>query len=334
MGSLAARAEVVKLARELHVPAEDLAFLLDSDEAAVRRFRRGIHHALDAPHRPMFQLLARVSALIPNTLAVGIATRFFGPMLCGMMASSLSPERAVALIGHMPVEFLADAAPYVDPEAAAPIVKEFDTDVLVPVMAEMLRRKDFVTLARFLVSATDQQILDVVPHIESGADMLSVAFNAELDSVSDRFEPVLAALPEERIRAILEAAHDRDQFPEALTFLQFLSDKTLSRVADIAAGLGPDLLTHLVQSTHRENAWAELIPIAAAMSPEQLRILAALDVWGHDELTALLEAADRTDRWDDMRRIASAMDAETLNRVAATGFPGLEAHLSDLLDEA
>ncbi|MRH90550.1 hypothetical protein GFY24_24425 [Nocardia sp. SYP-A9097] len=120
MTNLAARAEVVKLARELDTAPENLAFLLDSDPTAIRRVRQRMHRSLDAPYRPMFQRLAKVSALVPNSLAIAIATRYFGPMLCGMIASSLTPERAVGLIGHVPVDFLADLAPYVDPDAATP----------------------------------------------------------------------------------------------------------------------------------------------------------------------------------------------------------------------
>lgn len=307
MTSLAARAEVVKLARELHTAPEDLAFLLESDPAALRTFRRGVHQSLDATHRPMFQRVARVSGLMPIGLSVTIATRFFGPALSGMVASSLTPERAVAVIGHVPVDFLADVAPYVDPDAATPIVQAFDSDVLVPTLREMLRRKDYVTLARFLVAATDEQLLDVVPHVESGEDMLLVAFNAELDRVADRFEVVMANLPSDRIEDVLVAAHEHDQITEALTFLQFLSEKTLARVAEITAGLGPELLTHVVESAHRENAWAELIPIAVAMPPDRLRVLTDLEVWDEDKLTAMAEAAERIDRMDDVRRIIDAI---------------------------
>ncbi|GAB4586004.1 hypothetical protein [Nocardia sp. IFM 10818] len=297
MTNLAARAEVIKLARELHTAPEDLAFLLDSDPAAIRRVRQGMHHSLDARYRPMFQRVARVSALVPDRLSITIAIRFFGPMLCGMIASSLSPARATALIGHIPRDFLADVAAYVDPEAATPIVRAFDTDILVPVMQDLLRRKDFVTLARFLVAATDEQLLGVLPHIESGEDLLMVGFNAELDAVSDRFELVLGAMPEHRVRDLLQSAHDLDRFAEALTFLQFLTPETLGRVADIAAEMGPELLTHMVDATRREVSWAELIPVAATMSPDNRQRFLDLEIWDAAALTAMAEEIERSGHW-------------------------------------
>lgn len=308
MTSLAARAEVVKLARELHTAPEELEFLLESDPQAVRQFRRGLHRGLDAKHRPMFDRLAKASALLPNSLAVTIATRIFGPVLCGMIAPSLSPERAQSLIGHVPMRFLADLAPYVDPEAATPIVGALDVEVMVPVMREMLRRKDYVTLARFLVAATDQQLLEVLPHIDSGADMLLVAFNVELDTVSDRFETVMAALPEERIREIMQAGYEQDMVVEALTFLQFLSTETLGRVADTVAEMDTEILTHMVETAHRENAWAELIPITLAMSEKYRMRLAELDVWDEEKIAAITRVAERNGLSAELEQLISAAE--------------------------
>ncbi|WP_157535159.1 hypothetical protein [Nocardia inohanensis] len=290
---MAARAEVVKLARELHTAPEDLAFLLESDPQALRQVRRGMHKGLDAEHRPMFDRLAKTSALIPNPLAVTIATRFFGPVLCGMIAPSLSPERAQALIGHVPMRFLADLAPHVDPDAATPIIRSLDTEVMVPVMREMLRRKDYVTLARFLVAATDRQLLEVLPHLDSGEDMLLVAFNAELDAVSDRFEVVMAALPEERIREVLLAGYEQDRVVEALTFMQFLSTETLARVGNTLAEMDDEILTHMVETAHRESAWAELIPIATAMSEQNQLRMAELEVWDDEKIEAITRVAEQ-----------------------------------------
>ncbi|AYF78079.1 hypothetical protein D7D52_34430 [Nocardia yunnanensis] len=307
MTSLAARAEVVKLARELQVDATELAFLLDSDPVAVRRVRQGMYRALDAPYRPMFERLAKVSALIPIGVSVAIATRFFGPMLCGMVASSLSPERAAAMIGHVPVPFLADVAPYVDPEAATPIVRQFGTDVLLPVLREMLRRKDYVTLSRFVVAASDAQLRAVLPAIESGEDMLMVAFGAELDAVADRFDLVLAELPDDRVREILAVAADQNLFTEALTFLSLLSERTLTRVAELAAGMDPIVLTNMVTAAQREDAWTELVAVAAAMSPESLQRLLDLEIWDTEDLRVLAETAERDGRFEELRRRIEAV---------------------------
>ncbi|MRH90551.1 hypothetical protein GFY24_24430 [Nocardia sp. SYP-A9097] len=157
-----------------------------------------------------------------------------------------------------------------------------------------------MTLARFLVAATDRQLLNVVPHIDRAEDMLQVGFHAELDSVADRFEVVLSQLPDDRIRAMLQSAHEQDRFIEAFTFMQFLSDKTLGRVADATAGMSDEVLTHMVESVHRENAWAELLPVAEVMSPPNWQRMFDLPVWDAEKLTALGRAAEALGRGDDL----------------------------------
>ncbi|QLY28442.1 hypothetical protein [Nocardia huaxiensis] len=88
--------------------------------------------------------------------------------------------------------------------------------------------------------------------------------------------------------------------------MQFLTTETLGRVADAVAEMGPHVLTHLVDSCHRENAWAELMPMAAAMSADNLRRMADLDIWNADKLTAVTEAAERTGHGDELARLLTA----------------------------
>lgn len=284
MSKLAARAEVIKLARELSVDPGQLDFLRDATPLEIRRFRERICAELDAPHRPMFRKLAAASKLLPNPVTVKIAMRFFGPMLCGMVASELTADRASALLNHIPVDFLADATQYVDPVAAIPIIQGLDTEKMVPTMQELLRRKEYVTLARFLGAVTDEQLLAVVPLVQTGEDLLMTGFYAE---VTDRFETVVSQLPEERIRSIVQAAVDLDAFAEALTLMQHLTERTRGRVANAAAEMGPEVLAAMVESARSENAWDELIPVADSMNEANRQKLTALDIWQPGELERL-----------------------------------------------
>lgn len=313
MTTLAARAEVIKLARALAVEPERLDFLREAPAADVRRFRERLMAELDAPHRPMFRKLAGASKLLPNALTAKIAMKYFGPMLCGMVASELEPDRAAALMHHIPVDFLADATVYVDPVAADSIVKGLDTEKMVPTMRELLRRKEYVTLARFLGAVTDEQLLAVVPLVESGEDLLMTGFYAE---ATDRFETVLAELPDARIRSVAQAAVDLDAFAEALTLMQHLTPPTRSRVADAAAELGPDVIGKMLQAAQREDAWAELLPVAASMKPENLHTLATLDVWDDAALTGVIRTAREQQMWPVLVDVVAVMDHARMVQIA------------------
>jgi hypothetical protein len=314
--SLESRAEVIKLARVLQTEPERLDFLEGAAPEAIRAFRRSVHQRLDAPHRPMFQRIARVSALVPGTLAVRIAMRYYGPMFVGMVATEVPPERAADLIGSIPPEFIADAAPYVDPEAVGPIVRALPTEAMLPAMREMLRRKDYVTLARFVSAVSDELILAVLPFIESGADLLMIVLNSEIGDVAGRFDVVLTKVADDRIRSLVQAAADAGLFAETLTFLQFLSPPTRARIAAAVAELGPTVMTAMIETAHRENAWPEMLSVTAVLTGAHLSAFAAADAWNEQGLTGLLAAADERDLWDAIFRIAAAMPPDRLRVLA------------------
>lgn len=312
MSTLAARAEVIKLARELSVEPEALDFLKEASAEDLRTFRYRMCAELDGKHRPMFAKLAAASKLLPNTLTIKIAMKYFGPMLCGMVASELTADRAATLMNHIPVDFLADATHYVDPIAAEGIIQGLSTEKMVPTMQELLRRKEYVTLARFLGAVTDEQLLTVVPLVQTGEDLLMVGFYAE---VTDRFEVVVRDLPVAQIHAIVQAAVDLDSFAEALTLMLHLTEPTRARVANAAAEMGPDVVTKMIESAHREDAWAELIPVAVSMSDEYLRSTANLDVWDDESLTGVIRAGRDRDLLPQLRKIVSMMDPARLEQV-------------------
>ena len=313
MTTLATRAEIVKLARELMIEPDDIAFLEGASPEALRQFRNSVRRQIDAPHKKMLGALAKASSLIPNSISATIATRHFGPMLCGMVAAELPPEKAKAMIGHLDVDFLADVCPYIDPDAATPIIRTLDTSVMEPVMKVLLSRKDYVTMARFIGALTEAQLRAIVPLVESGKDILMAAFNAE---DMNRFDVVLADLPVTRLRGIIQAAVDNDLFVETLTVLGHVSDSTLARIADAATDLGPEVLAQLVESTYRAEAFTEFLPLARVMSADKLPILANLDVWQGELLTASLRSADTAEGREAAARLVGAIDNADRRAVA------------------
>jgi hypothetical protein len=119
--------------------------------------------------------------------------------------------------------------------------------------------------------------------------------------------------------------------------MQHLTRETCARVADSAAAMGPEVITKMVESAQREDAWAELIPVTASMSPENIRMVTGLDVWDDEALAGVVRAAERDGLWDCLRTIAAAMDpdrARQLSRVLSEidGTGERRAELAAILD--
>ena len=199
--------EITKLARELGTDPSEFAFLAGSSPEALRTIRYSIAARLDEPHRPMFRRLARASALVPVALAATIATRFFGPMLCGAVASEIAAERAAGMIAHLPMKFVADVTPYINPRMSGALIKGIELSILVPVMTELVERRDLVTISRLVEAATQEQVQASADLIEDPADLLAVYLFAESTKSLDA---MLAAIDDDRLAAVLGAAREAD----------------------------------------------------------------------------------------------------------------------------
>jgi hypothetical protein len=199
--------EITKLARELGTEPSEFAFLAGSTPEALRNLRYCIAARLDEPHRPMFRRLARASSLVPVALGASIATRFFGPMLCGAVASELAADRAASFIGHLPMKFVADVTPYVNPRTSEAMIKGIELSILVPVMKELLRRRDLVTVSRLVEAATQEQVQASADLIEDPADLLAVYLFAESNQALDA---MIAAIDNDRLASVVVAAREAD----------------------------------------------------------------------------------------------------------------------------
>ncbi|CAM3073279.1 hypothetical protein [Skermania piniformis] len=238
MISFATRAELIKIARVLDVDPDDLNYLADASPAALREFRVELARTLDKRYQALFARLGKAGSLVPAGVAAKIATTFFGPALCGPIAANLPPAKAAGLIEQLPVGFLADTARYIDPDVAAPVVRALDSRSMSPVVQELLRRGDHVSLARFVNALTDRQLRQIVPQVRTGDDLLLTALNVE---TAQRLDALLALLPDDRVAALLQAAVDRDLVAESIPVLAAVSPQAQQRLARIAAGLGTEV---------------------------------------------------------------------------------------------
>lgn len=222
--------EITKLARELGTDPSELAFLTDSSPEALRTIRYRIAGSLDEPHRPMFRRLARASAIVPVALAATIATRFFGPMLCGAVASELAADRAATMVGHLPMKFVADVTPYINPRTSGALIKGIELSILVPVMKELVQRRDMVTISRLVEAATQPQVQASADLIEDPADLLAVYLFAESNQSLDA---MIAAIDDDRLAAVVAAAQDADLADVLAEVFTGLSEPGRRRVEQI-----------------------------------------------------------------------------------------------------
>lgn len=291
MVDLAARAEVARFAADLGAAHEDLTFLEAYPAADLRRLRRRLHTVVADDHRAAFKRAAHASTLLPVQLIAPLAERAFGPWLCARIASELDPDHAAQLAGHLPVPFLASVCESLDTVRGADVIRAIPTKRVVQVGEELLRRRAYATLGRFVDVVTHDAIGPILARIDDHA-LLAVAVAAE---GTDRIDEIFGLLTDERIAHVIEEAVVRDEIDAALVVLDALGPEQSGRLLTIALGAGDHVVVDILAAVHRLDAWDRILPLIDRLTPRELEIIAATPGLDDPELVeavvgAVLEA--------------------------------------------
>lgn len=226
MSHLAVRVEVAKLAHDLSVDPDALAFLTDAPADSVRALRTDVAHALFQRHEARFRRLARLSHLAPVPITAKVAEVAFSPLLGARVAAVMDPELAVRLAARLSPGFLTDLAVRLDPVRAEPIIRGLPVPLVQEVGARLLERGEHLVLGRF-VSVVDVEAALAVVAEASPADLLQVALcTEELDAL----EAVMSRLPDDRLVGVLEAGRAPGSSEDLAALLESVSDPTRERL--------------------------------------------------------------------------------------------------------
>lgn len=271
MTDLLLHVELVKLAHDLGVEYDDVAFLDALDDRQVAALRGRVGHALFAPHEHRFARVAAMSKHVPATLAAKGAQVSLGPLIAGRVAAVTEPDMAVKLAGHMSTRFLARMTPHIDPTRVGEILNRLPEHTMIDVGRQMVADQEYIPLGRFVAHiavGTALKVIDEAPAF----DLLQVALYTDDRAALDR---VIAAIGEGRLRDVLAAADEHDAIDDALTLLAALSVESRVRVVRIAGTMDDHLRNALVAGIARNEVWPALTPV--------------LDDLGHDAALRLLD---------------------------------------------
>ncbi len=215
---LQAHAEVTKLARLLGREPGDLAYLERVAPEDLRALRDSITETLYDAHGSALGRLAAASRVLPSGLTATIGQRAFGPLLSARLAGLLETDKAVDVATKLPPPFLADVAVELDPRRASDLIASIAPALIGQVTAELVARREYVTMGRFVGHLSDEAIAAAVATMDDEA-VLQVAFVLEDKSQLSR---LFAKLPKGRSGGIVAAAATDGLWLEALDLLNHL----------------------------------------------------------------------------------------------------------------
>ena len=266
MDALDRQAELTKLARVLAVDANALAFLDAAPVTSLREFRQMATHTLFDDGRETFRRLAKLSRLLPVPLLVRFTTSLVGPELAGRVASEMEPDRAARMSSVLPIDFLGEVCLHLDPERSREVIRGIDPNRVRDVCLELLRRREYICMARFvdiLERSVLQQMMDA---IEDETELLKIGFFVEDKAQLDM---LIGLLTDERLERLIRAAEREGLWPEAIALMSHVRGETRARLGNMIARQSAALLHGLAFAVHAAGLWLELLDVVAHMAPEQ-----------------------------------------------------------------
>ncbi len=210
------RAEVLKLARLLGHPSEDLAYLEVLSAAELSSLREQVTAVLFDSHLGLLKRLAAASRLLPVAVAAQMGERAFGPLLSARITGLLDPERAVEMAARLPDSFLTDVAVELDPRRASEVITRIPPQRIAAITRELVARREYVTMGRFVGHLPDDSLVAALAAC-GPADNLQVALVLEN---KERLGHLLELLGSERLEAMLQAADKLELSAEAAELLE------------------------------------------------------------------------------------------------------------------
>jgi len=248
LSSLTLQAEHLKLARLLGCPESVIAGLAGLDVAALRQLRGACTSMLFDGDRATLQRVAGAARILPGALNALLAEKAMGPVLASRVAGLLPAKDGVEIARRTALSFNVEVTLLLDPRSAAPMLRLMPMDLVVAVTRELVKRREFIVMARFVDTLTDEQIRACMAVIDDES-MLRIGFFVESPQ---RLEEVVGLMNDARLQKVVAVA-GRPELALGGAVMVLLS------------GVEPPLRARLVQAamTHADESVGEQLVIAA-----------------------------------------------------------------------
>ncbi len=280
MSRLLVEAERIKLARLLGVPTESLDYLESASVADLRALRAAAAASMVEQDRALFGRLVAAAKLLPAPVIAMIAERVMGPMICARVAGLLEPDQAVELAKRLPTPFLADLCLQLDPRSAAATLGRMPLPIVLAVAQELLRRGEFLTMARFVDVIGDEAIAAVARAMPDVA-LLRVGFFVES---RERLNELVGLFDDTRIHAIITVTAQEPErlWPLALSLMEQVGDEARSRLARLGLTGQESTLVGLLETANAQQLHEPLLVVLRGLDSTILE-----KIGGYPRLTDL-----------------------------------------------
>ena len=233
MSKLETRAEIARLAALLRVSEAHLAFIAHQDLETLRSLREQVTDRLFDADRNVLEAIAKANSMVPGSVSSKIAVKAFPPSLAARVAGVLGTDKAIDMARRVPVAYLADLAPHLDPRRVTAILEKLPTQLLVDAGKILGERGEYIAMADFVGVLDDAQIARVIPVL---SDEALVRTGLVIEDPR-RIAAVLTLLPPDRLAGVVSTAARLGQWDGIRRAVEHFNRETLDAIAGLASDL-------------------------------------------------------------------------------------------------
>ncbi|WP_369639484.1 hypothetical protein, partial [Nocardia sp. JMUB6875] len=305
MTDLVTRAQLILLARTLHVPVERLAHLERLGPHKLHELQQRMAGRLFDQHTPAFERIATLVPIIPLSVSLPIVQKLVPPSMTGRAAGAIGvryPAKAIDALLRLDVGYAADCAPYLDPRTVGQLADDAPPAPVVAIVNELLARRDYVTAGPFLAYATPELVAAVeegVPDDEGLIFSASYAYSGE--SISAVVRQLLAGSGQ-RLPALLGTVINgsKELRLAALSVFARCTPDVIAAVGDILFEVAPpSAIADLIATYIAADAAGDMLRFLGHLSPTALTRLGLNPVISEvaDTLVATVDGSSDVAIW-------------------------------------
>jgi hypothetical protein len=233
VSKLETRAEIARLAALLRVSEAHLAFIAHQDLETLRSLRDQVTDRLFDADRNVLEAIAKANSMVPGSVSSKIAVKVFPPSLAARVAGVLGTDKAIDMARRVPVAYLADLAPHLDPRRVTAILEKLPTQLLVDAGKLLGERGAYIAMADFVGVLDDSQIARVVPVL---SDEALVRTGLVIEDPR-RIAAIITLLPPDRLAGVVTTAARLGQWDGIRRAVEHFSPATRAAITNIARDL-------------------------------------------------------------------------------------------------
>lgn len=237
MSTTETRVEITRIASLLGCPEESLAMLGEQPVDVLKELRARLTDRLFDANRDILLGLAKTTKIVPGPVAAKIATMAFPPQLAARVAGVMETDAAVALASRLPVTFLADVAPRLDPRRVTSILDKLPPQLLVDAGELLGQRGEYIAMADFVAVLPLEQIGRTLGVLSDEA----LVRTGQVIEDPARVGTILSMLPPERLTGIVSTAARLGEWDAVRRAAPYLSDATRAGLLEAAGALGVEV---------------------------------------------------------------------------------------------